>query len=1064
MKLGRSSAPLKVFFLLLLNLCLFQSVARADHYDVVYNGRSYDSAQHQTTFSYTVSGKGQSPALSHFTAGLPKCTPELQIVSTSPQTNVFGEDPTTSVFGIKWDFGLGTNETLTYSYTVAGDIAEGPVTLAIKAGRDVHYVSTLGAACPGGTNQCNTDPCNLGDASCQNGETEVETVPQGQICTFQGTIRNVGDISAITPELTANGNGCTLQTPFAGCGEQQWTISDCSEGDVTWISNDTSWLEITDIDCCEANQGQSCSRGQGVCTRTGVIQCDGSCSAQAGQPNPEGEICDNNLDDDCDGLVDEVNCQALASISGTAFLEGTSTVVPGVTISSDGGLGATSTDGNGDYGFTDVPDGAYILTAIKEGYVVVSDPNPVIVAGAPQTDQDFILACATGYQLVNGVCVRVSIISGTTTFVGNGAPIADVSISGGSLGGNLTDGAGMYVYNGVLDGSYTLLASKPGYIVVSQSFSNPVTVNGADQLNKDFVLDCAEGFVFQNGECQPEGPQLVDVASDGTFRDYVLVTWNPIPGATSYTIYRSETEGPLGEQIGGPVSGTSFRDETAIPDKFYYYTVISDTGVESNQDLGWRPGGADVCQEGDECIFQQLEPFACASANGFLGQINIATVINRHSEPLQFTVEYRDLFGVTQGQVVSTLAPFQKSDFIVNDLGLALDTYGTVCVSVDTDLLGAWSGGVSLYKPDMRNGVSQFGEGFDFVLRYPFTNPLSGSYTLPLNTFHLGVRSDATVANWIRITDAEDGDNERLKGSLHYFDQNGKLINTVAVDLPDGGRFDFSGHEGIAGLENRDAVGMARFVPNQKIDGSEAKYYISLGRYYYQCFGATCNDFYTAFIVPHRPATSIITNGGVSTVNGEISIVEMNNIGEEAANAELLAWNSSGSLAGESQEVVSPFATKHVIVNQVGETGFLAANSVGTASVQPQSGLLSAVSIFYKLSASGELEYAYSAPFVSSPAVTQLSEYNSFIGHRNHAEIYNSSDEEIQVELVANDFKNETVLTRNLVLGPKATERFELELPENTFGTIAIQTSAEGIVFRNYVSRDKEYVLPFIGR
>ncbi len=55
---------------------------------------------------------------------------------------------------------------------------------------------------------------------------------------------------------------------------------------------------------------QPCSEGTGYCRREGVTECtpDGvgvRCSVRAGEPLPGGERCGNQVDDDCDGLLDE---------------------------------------------------------------------------------------------------------------------------------------------------------------------------------------------------------------------------------------------------------------------------------------------------------------------------------------------------------------------------------------------------------------------------------------------------------------------------------------------------------------------------------------------------------------------------------------------------------------------------------------------------------------------------------------------------------------------------------------------------------------------------------------
>lgn len=51
--------------------------------------------------------------------------------------------------------------------------------------------------------------------------------------------------------------------------------------------------------------------GLGICANTGLLQCingNENNSCIPGLPNPQGEICNNQLDDDCDGLIDEHPC------------------------------------------------------------------------------------------------------------------------------------------------------------------------------------------------------------------------------------------------------------------------------------------------------------------------------------------------------------------------------------------------------------------------------------------------------------------------------------------------------------------------------------------------------------------------------------------------------------------------------------------------------------------------------------------------------------------------------------------------------------------------------------
>lgn len=472
----------------------------------------------------------------------------------------------------------------------------------------------------------------------------------------------------------------------------------------------------------------------------------------------------------------------------------------------------------------------------------------------------------------------------------------------------------------------------------------------------------------------------------------------------------------------------------------------------TNQQGQCVPGGGD-------CYYQLLKHSACAGANGFLGQVNIASVINLQPGNLDLTVRYIDLTGVLKGSVSTTLSPNLKQDFIINDLGLQPDTIGSVCVQTNAGSDGAWTGGVAIYKPDIRYGPVGFGEGFDFALYYPFSNPLTGVTTVPLNTFHLGTNPAALVANWVSIADASQGDGKGLSGVLRYFNDQGVVTKEEAVSIADGGRGDFSGHEGLSGAANYDAVGMAQFTPN-----SNTPYYLTLTRYFYDCPGASCNNFLTAFNIPRRPGSNASVSGGVSTSGGEIAIVELNNIGVSSSDTHVAVYRDTGNQAGNSVVSVPALGTRHIIVNQSGETGFLANDQVGMAQVAAQGGSISALSIFYKLSSVGVLEYAYAAPLVGARGDALLSQFNSFIEHKNNLEVYNTSGAARTVAVDFYDYLGNKIYGDNFALPGLGSKRYSnMALPADTYGTIIVQGDAPGVTVRNYVARAGEYTLPFSG-
>jgi len=117
-------------------------------FEVSYGGREYDDTADQTTFAYHVAGTGQPPDLSHFDLGLPTCDPPLDVAGYSPASGVsFGVDPTTGIDGVKWDVPLLVTDTRTYTLTLVGNIAEGPVSVAVKDGNGFETGTITGPAC-----------------------------------------------------------------------------------------------------------------------------------------------------------------------------------------------------------------------------------------------------------------------------------------------------------------------------------------------------------------------------------------------------------------------------------------------------------------------------------------------------------------------------------------------------------------------------------------------------------------------------------------------------------------------------------------------------------------------------------------------------------------------------------------------------------------------------------------------------------------------------------------------------------------------------------------------------
>ena len=117
-------------------------------YSITYLGSN--DCNGETCFCYLVEGNGEPPGLSHFVVGLPECIVWEDIVAYSPDGEVvFSDpDPTTGVRGLKYDFGLATDGSQMYCFTLDGHYPEGTVLVAVKAGQLADSAELTGPACP----------------------------------------------------------------------------------------------------------------------------------------------------------------------------------------------------------------------------------------------------------------------------------------------------------------------------------------------------------------------------------------------------------------------------------------------------------------------------------------------------------------------------------------------------------------------------------------------------------------------------------------------------------------------------------------------------------------------------------------------------------------------------------------------------------------------------------------------------------------------------------------------------------------------------------------------------
>ncbi|MCD6216319.1 peptidoglycan DD-metalloendopeptidase family protein [bacterium] len=103
------------------------------------------------------------------------------------------------------------------------------------------------------------------------------------------------------------------------------------------------------------------------------------------------------------------------------------------------------------------------------------------------------------------------------------------------------------------------------------------------------INECGEGPMSSSDDGYrghtPSAPTGV-AASDGTYDNYVRISWNSVSGADYYRIYRD------GSRIKDNQPSSPYNDTTATPGTHYNYQVSAvndcDEGPKSDPDVGWR--------------------------------------------------------------------------------------------------------------------------------------------------------------------------------------------------------------------------------------------------------------------------------------------------------------------------------------------------------------------------------------------------------------------------------------------------------------------------------------------
>ena len=162
---------------------------------------------------------------------------------------------------------------------------------------------------------------------------------------------------------------------------------------------------------------------------------------------------------------------ALWSISGTISpaLGGANALVS----LSGAATATTNAEGNGNWAFTNLPNGSYNVTPSSSGYAYVPSTQSVVLSGANETGVNFSAQPTKSTFSISGVITPLAAGSG-----------AKVSLSGAATATTTADANGNYSFGSLGSGTYAVVPSAGGF-----SFSpaqQAVTLNGASVTNINF--------------------------------------------------------------------------------------------------------------------------------------------------------------------------------------------------------------------------------------------------------------------------------------------------------------------------------------------------------------------------------------------------------------------------------------------------------------------------------------------------------------------------------------------------------------------------------------------------
>lgn len=213
-------------------------------------------------------------------------------------------------------------------------------------------------------------------------------------------------------------------------------------------------------------------------------------------------------------------------------------------------VSTTTADSLGNFVFSSIPNGIYVISALKVGYVFTPTSQTITVSGANITTS-FTVALQT--YSIGGM------------IAGSGGAGTTLRLSGAATASTVASATGTYIFSGLPSGSYTVTPSQTGYTYSPTSQST--SVSGASISGINFTSTSSQSLSI-SGNVGPSasgvsialsGTSIANTTTDST-GNYSVVglangTYTLTPSQSGYTFTPASATVTLN---GASVSGENF--------------------------------------------------------------------------------------------------------------------------------------------------------------------------------------------------------------------------------------------------------------------------------------------------------------------------------------------------------------------------------------------------------------------------------------------------------------------------------------------------------------------------